>query len=921
MNKKNIISLEKLLINGPTVESYEDIKQSIYEDIYKSAKRQVENIVSANKEYIQECRKGKKRTFEGSNVISFVGRRGTGKTSAMLSFAGILEEYTREGKYAPVRDFFENQGLMEKTGFYSLDVVDASALDQSEDVFLIVLSNMFDKAELIGKDKLHKISEFDNRQLFQKFEKVYNDFVTLSQNMKIEDEYAAFEKLRKISGSQKIRESFADLVKEFLRINTKTYSEGYDQESSYLTIMIDDLDMTYGNTGNGTYKVMNAIYKYMRVPNVIVLTTYNDQKLLTQCNDYFTGEKVFNTQIQSFYEEQQQTAVEFIEKVIPVFARVYMPSWKKRDFENNIMICTNKSILEIPDCMRDHDIITKKFLFLLLAERTGIFFDIQGKKHHFFETETLRELYNRVQFLLSLKNRESSVPIDEILSYNIKKLKEDCYFRFKEEKLINKNERYFFESLLEETLERRGDKLIYHICYGIEKLGKRAKRMADKTGNISFLDNHQVSYSYAELIHGIYHLTRNSAENDNLCSSRQFVAVLLYSYTIQLTDLYTRYRSYKKKLGKTPGRDIFRHPITEEDQDFELKIQLKELYNLLKNVIGHGVCCQWAEYFFPEIQIGISVSSPERLTGTPKVGPYIMGYIESGFSDFGMLSLTIINTEEEPSEKLFKRVQLFLFKAMLFTNALEWTKDDIVWNEKDAASGEKINLLTINLNPSKVNFQNIYFLNSGSEKNTPDNGDFDVTGIFKYSFCYEEFLENIESIILTSLKESKKVNDSIYENIKQKLQKCMDRIWEEWEKWDRTYGNMMLPLYSMDITYNIIKRVFQESLADKRETLLLKDNKEKDSQDIFCVINEYKIMLDHFKKHLILLDEWYSISGNKEDSKLQTNFTEAFVQCPVYQFIEKNSSDPEIAKELYAFFYRIAIIQKTAEMDFFPPLG
>lgn len=907
MNGKNIISLERLLINGPVVESYEDINNSIYEDIYKSAKRQTENIINTNREYNRECRKGKKYTFEGSNVISFVGRRGTGKTSAMLSFSELLAEYTRAGEYSPAKCFFENQDLMKNIRFYSLDIVDASTLDESEDIFLIVLSNMFNQAETIGKDALSKISEFDNRQLFQKFEKVYNDFVTLSQNMKDEDEYAAFEKMRKISGSQKIRESFADLVREFLRVNTGIYSEGYENGSSYLVIMVDDLDMTYDNTGLATYKVMNTIYKYMRVPNVIVLTTYNDQKLLNQCNDYFIhGKDFFLKQNPQFYVEQQQNiAVEFIEKVIPVFARVYMPSWKKKDFENNIKIYTDLGGFELPTFMKNQDFLIKKFLFLLLAERTGIYFDIQGKKHHFYEPETLRELYNRVQFLLGLNKQESSDQLDGVIKYNLKKIKEDCYFRFKEEKLTEINERYFFESLLEEPIERRGEKLIRQICFGIEKLGKRAKRRMKQSGVDTYLDNHLVPYSYAEMIHGIYHLTRNAPENGNMGSSKYFVSVLLYSYTIQLTDIYARYKNYKKSIGKNVHQSIFRNSKMEDKiNDYDV-IQFKKMYNILKNVIGYGVCCQWAEYFFPEVELKNFASSPAGLLRPSKSGPYITGYIENDEKNKlngVVVSLALDYFSYEFINEFCERLQPLLLEAMMFTDALDWTKDNVKWDIGKLVSGNKIEGVSLKLCISE--------------------GDFDVTGIFKYTFCYGEFLGKMECIMLEALEDYKKIDNQIYENMKPLLQNVFSSLWEKYEDWDSEYGNMMLPLYSLDVTYNIIKRVFQESSIEKRETLLLDDIKEENEiKDKFCIIREYKIMLDHLKKHLQLLDEGYAVSTEKNGLKMCPDFSNAFIQCPVYQFIEKNIANDNVATELYLFFYRIVLIQQMIEGDFIPPQG
>lgn len=899
---ENTISLEKLITNGPVIEKFDDINESIYRDVYKSAMRQTEEIVRANKEYNIECRKSKKQTFEGSNVISFIGRRGTGKTSAMLSFAEMLNEYTRAGDYSPAKDFFENRELMGKTAFYSLDMVDASAQEESDDIFLIILSYMFRRAESLGKDNLSKISEFDNRQLFQKFERVYNDFSTLNTNVRAADEYGAFEKLRNIAGSQKIRESFADLVREFLKVNTGVYSEDYENSSSYLVIMIDDIDMTlpeHGNTksGWGTYKIMNSIYKYLRVPNVIVLITYNDQRLLLQCKDFFenTGidKIIYDDQktVRAFEEKQQHITVEFIEKVIPVFARVYMPSWKKRDFNNAMVIKAEHCISNLPKEFEEKSFLIKNFLFILLARKTGIYFDIKGKKHHFYEPETLRELYNSIQFLLDMKTCENNQSLDEVLEFNLKRMKEDCYFRFKEEKIVNLTERYFFEELLEEPLERRGGKVIRHICFEIEKLGKRAKRNSEKTGNRSYVDNHKISYSYAELIHGIYHLTRNTPG-----ASRQFVAMLLYSYTIQLTELYARYRSCKMKLQRENHRKLYRYAGNSEELNSDIVAQLKNSYSLLKGVIGCGVCCQWAEYFFPEIEIKTAERKPKDLLKPPKSGPYIIGYVENNYLMSSTMPFMKFEYTDMNEEALRKNLQVFLLKAMMYTNVFNWTKNNIAWNTANNINELKMHYLSMDLDTG--------------------NSDFDVTGIFKYTFCYGEFLGKMEHIMIESLKESPNVGSEIYENVKKMLGKCFDRLWEEYEAWDWKYGNMMIPLYSLDITYNIIKRVFQEKDAERNDSLLLEDIVQAEEvSDVFLAVKEYKKMLDRFIKHLQFLDEKYQIW------ETSFSFEKAYTECPAYRFIKNNMGDKMVASNLYRFFFRIAMIFETEEEDFFSPIG
>ena len=85
MSKQRLIKLEQLLSNGVVHEEYQEFENSIFSLLYSRAARQIEKIVFNNKLWVENGKSQKNTDFERSNVISFVGKRGTGKTSAMLS--------------------------------------------------------------------------------------------------------------------------------------------------------------------------------------------------------------------------------------------------------------------------------------------------------------------------------------------------------------------------------------------------------------------------------------------------------------------------------------------------------------------------------------------------------------------------------------------------------------------------------------------------------------------------------------------------------------------------------------------------------------------------------------------------------------------------------------------------------------------
>lgn len=122
----NKISFESLQFRGVKTETLEQMNDSFLSDIYDQSKSIINYLIQSNKVNLETEINEMQNSIQ--NVIAFTGRRGTGKTSAMLSMANHLSS----GK----SDFIET--------FYVLPYIDVSVLEESEDVFLIILSKMLD---------------------------------------------------------------------------------------------------------------------------------------------------------------------------------------------------------------------------------------------------------------------------------------------------------------------------------------------------------------------------------------------------------------------------------------------------------------------------------------------------------------------------------------------------------------------------------------------------------------------------------------------------------------------------------------------------------------------------------------------------------------------------------------------------------
>ncbi|MCD7882748.1 MAG: hypothetical protein LUI87_03430 [Lachnospiraceae bacterium] len=859
MSRYRILSLKKLLSNGIVCEDYSQFKNSVFSSVYDYATKLTEEIILANREYARLRNRWNTEhnsaEFELSNIISFVGRRGTGKSSSMNSFAMALRRYSGGDKTQSAGDIrFREELQGGNLKFHVLDCIDASELEESEDIFALILANMYAVVQARTRRNSSKLNGYDNRMLFDRFDRVYEDFVSLNQNVRKYEGYSTFEKLKNLASSQKLRGSFEDLVHLYLETLEGENDYAANARESYLVIMIDDLDMAKqkkekGVWNWGCYKIMNCIYKYLTVPGVIVMTTYNEQNLYNHCVDYF------KEQYDEGNEGVRTIASQFVEKTFPIFTRLYMPEWNNKDLENEkrIRIELEGKGNVLKPFQEQKFLSIKEFSLAFLGERTGIYFDWEGKKRHFFMPRTLRALYNVSELLMEMEAYDHALPKREELEKfekNIERMKEDFYFRFVHDKLNRAEEYQMFRSLQEYEIDRRAEMLVQKICRKTIPLSRRLRQerpelVADaEKGIISddpVLDNSRVPYSYAELVHSLYHMTR-----ENGGYSRNLVSCILYSFTIYLTGTYRRYQFAKSRIGWSrcyellqPSGEAAGRPVLGERET-----EFLECHQILKGMIGRSVCGKWAEYLFPEV---IPVQEPSQIQyGQRK--EYIVGYVDNNRISFDA------SFEMENAACFYNELRRFLFLCMLHTDTMVWPDEDM--------KCERIE--------NRLEF---------SIKEEHTKGDFELTAFLKYTFCYAEFLGKIERMMNSAAAVAMETEPyaerrSLMETAMQTLRDTFGTFREEFYSWEREHGSFMLPLYNLDLTYNLIKRVFQECRAENMPAIVMTRLGNSDS-----FITAFKRMLERFCEHLKTIDSAYRLTDTAE------SFEKAFRLSPFYQWL------------------------------------
>jgi len=589
MNNELLIPFESFAVRGVQKDTEMKTKlntSSFFYNIYLQTYKLVEQICNDNEKYEEKRKKHKcgddseQDLNNIQNIIAFTGRRGTGKTSAMLS---ILESLTLQ-KYS--EDFQDEKYGFNSKSYTTFPYIDAAMMTQDEDLFEIVLAKMATSVKNRFGTSFDRNYKYYERQaaidsVYEKINKVYDHYSQLmgfnSDSSKIGCNF-----MEMITNKHNVRNEFVDLVKEYTNLFGTE-----EKNDCYLIICIDDIDMSLPNH----MSIMQCIHQYFMIPKVIVLVSFNFELLnATLQRDFYSKLQINGSDSKEHENHMHLTrsqTYDFLKKVIPPDMRITMPSWKKRDYielfpskidfssmleENTSGTLTKEfydifpnlsgSLLAEKICSNDNNekvkLTPKHLIMILLADRTKCFLDAGGYKIHFMQPYSLRSLNDLFYLFYNMENiyhlyqnrkendyyskRESNRKI--LLDYlNFKMLHE---FEFDSEKMR------FIDSMLASPIERRGRMVwnYYHTLLNQEENKNRIVSMYNK----DFYEketsrNRADDYSFGELFRCLFSATRLGV------FSSDFVKFILASFSFTMpqfieierkTDVVEKSLEYKQ---------------------------------------------------------------------------------------------------------------------------------------------------------------------------------------------------------------------------------------------------------------------------------------------------------------------------------------------------------------------------------------
>ena len=683
--------------------------------------------------------------LDSSNIIAFMGNRGSGKTTAINEFSKILCNYyknhdiwNRRLIYKPIESEYR---------FHILSPVDASVLEKKEDLMEVILANMYqafqkrvnritDRAELI-------------REIVKEFNAVYQNYSSVGKTNDKRHPYeeTVLARLEDISSTLKTKNSIRKLTESFLKL----LSEKGEIENNYLVVVIDDLDMSPENG----FAMLEQLHKYLSDQRIIILIAIKYEQMKIMCNQYFVDcltpqyggihREVFN----KFYERAKELSSDYLLKVLPFSNRIYMPE---------SMLNKNGIIEE-----EQRKFTVKDYVLMRIASKMNIYYDAVGLKRHFCLPDTVRELVVYDNFLDSLHSMEEIAQWDGqqkerrmiLYDQNHERFNGDIEYRMAM-RVLDDEQLEVYRLIQKRSLERRAKYAVNFLhAWTEERKNKKNRSMKDKVDG--------QAYSYTDLLETIYHLGRDNYKDKSL------VHCILASFT---SEMVREYYSYMNNVSK------------------ERKAHAAER---LKCLLGNTFGGKW----FSDVMPGISGLHG---SGTENLVVYLK---DKHMANFNFDTKQILILPGENRDEVIMRVLSDIVPLMERLMLLYFNYRDI-----NGKAVEPVWDFDLKIGDSEEGYAIALGINSKIAMADYDIWGFIGREIEAKVDEHKGRTNNLTEALASCLREKLPEMGYVDREISLIAKELKRRISKKsiWNQYDRN-RNIAFPYYNLDLSYNIMKRV------------------------------------------------------------------------------------------------------------------
>lgn len=241
-----------------------------------------------------------------SNVFAFIGERGSGKTSCMVSIA----DYLKSG------DVAETYPKIKKNHFISLRLIDPTFFcDEKESIVWHIMSQLLQFYKNIKREKKRGHENYDQsleQKIVDKFSEVNSNIECLRNDKTMTPD--DLEYLNQLSSAVDLKNNIRNLVSTILKYN--------GTPDALIVIPIDDIDMNK----KGVTKMVEDIRKYLSNEFFLVLVAVHlNQLTLIEKQEFYAqyGTLLNNNQIRP--DRIDKMTEKFLDKFLPQAHRILMP--------------------------------------------------------------------------------------------------------------------------------------------------------------------------------------------------------------------------------------------------------------------------------------------------------------------------------------------------------------------------------------------------------------------------------------------------------------------------------------------------------------------------------------------------------------------------------------------------------------------
>lgn len=271
---------------------------------------QYRQILTMLNRYVKYRKNATERNIDAANnVFTFVGERGSGKTSCMSSVSRLLTDNR-------LKDFTAYPQLG-TTKFETIDIIDPSYFDEKHNIVATVIAKLFKSFRQMEDANSHEKCNFDvHRELVAAFALVQKNIMCLLDNHVEEDGWDDdIESLADLSMAVDLREGINRLVELYMKFVKK--------EDGILLLSIDDIDLNIDEADTMT----EQIRKYLVSPNIVILLAAKLDQLATIMNLHYSEKYRYLIDKQRIgFDTVEEMTGQYLVKFAPEDQRVYMPA-------------------------------------------------------------------------------------------------------------------------------------------------------------------------------------------------------------------------------------------------------------------------------------------------------------------------------------------------------------------------------------------------------------------------------------------------------------------------------------------------------------------------------------------------------------------------------------------------------------------